>query len=98
VSRRVQALAPETPVGVLSTSYLIDNAAAVRAAGARDLWQHWSMIDAALVRDAHAAGARVIAWTVNDVEVAHALAGEGVDGLCTDLPGALRAAFPRATS
>jgi glycerophosphoryl diester phosphodiesterase len=98
VSRQVHALAPATPVGVLSTSYLIDNAAAVRAAGARDLWQHWSMIDAALVAEAHAADARVIAWTVNDVDVARALAALGVDGLCSDLPGAMRAAFPRAAS
>lgn len=98
ISRRVRALAPDTPVGVLSTSYLMDNVAAVRAAGARDLWQHWSMIDAALVRDAHAAGIRVVAWTVNDVDVARRLAGYGVDGLCTDLPGVLRAAFPRAGS
>ena len=98
VSRQVHALAPSTPTGVLSTSYLIDNAAAVRAAGARDLWQHWSMIDAALVAEAHAAGARVLAWTVNDVDLARALATLGVDGLCSDVPGVMRAAFPRATS
>lgn len=98
VSRAIAELLPDTPVGVLSASYLVDNAAAVRAAGARDLWQHWTMIDAALIAEAHAAGARVIAWTVNDVDVALALAADGVDGLCTDLPGALRAAFPARTS
>jgi glycerophosphoryl diester phosphodiesterase len=49
VSRRMGASRPAHPGGVLSTSYLIDTAAALRAAGARDLWQHWSMIDAALV-------------------------------------------------
>lgn len=98
VSRLVKTLLPDTPVGVLSASYLLDNAAPVRAAGARDLWQHWTMIDAALVAEARAAGARVIAWTVNDVDAARALAAAGVDGLCTDLPGVLRAAFPRAAS
>ena len=98
VSRAFKTLLPETPVGILSASYLVDNAAPLRAAGARDLWQHWTMIDAALVTEAHAAGARVIAWTVNDVEPARALVADGVDGLCTDLPGVLRAAFPRAGS
>ena len=98
VSRAIGALLPGTPVGILSASYLVDNAAPVRAAGARDLWQHWTMIDAALVAEAHAAGARVIAWTVNDVDVARALAADGVDGLCTDVPGVLRAAFPRTPS
>ncbi len=98
VSRHVRALAPATPVGVLSTSYLIDAVAAMRAADARDLWQHWSMIDAALVDAVHAAGGRVIVWTVNDVELARDLAALGVDGLCTDLPGELRAAFPPGPS
>lgn len=98
VSRAVRLLLPDTPVGVLSASYLVDNAAAVRAAGARDLWQHWTMVDRALVAEARAAGARVIAWTVNDVAAARALAADGVDGLCTDVPGVLRAAFPAVAS
>ena len=97
VSRTVRALAPDTPVGVLSVSYLVDTPAALRAAGARDLWQHWSMIDADLVRTVHDAGGRVIAWTVNDPEHAVALARLGVDGLCTDVPDTLAAALrPRA--
>jgi glycerophosphoryl diester phosphodiesterase len=98
VSRHVHALAPSTPVGVLSTSYLVDTVGAMRGAGARDLWQHWSMVDAALVDAVQAAGGRVIVWTVNDVEVARALAALGVDGICTDLPGDMRAAFPPSPS
>lgn len=93
VSRRLRDLLPATPAGVLSTSYLVDTVAALRAADARDLWQHWSMVDAALVRAVHAAGGRVIVWTMNDVDVARALAALGVDGLCTDVPGAMRAAL-----
>ena len=92
VSRHVRALAPDTPVGVLSTSYLVDTTAAMRAADARDLWQHWTMIDAALVDAVHAAGGRVIVWTVNDPAVARDLAALGVDGLCTDVPGQIAAA------
>lgn len=93
VSRRVRALAPGTPVGILSTSYLVDTVAAMRAAEARDLWQHWTMVDAPLVDAVHAADGRVVVWTVNDVDAARALAALGVDGLCTDVPGAMRSAF-----
>lgn len=93
VSRRMRALLPATPVGVLSASYLLDTVAVLRAADARDLWQHWTMVDAALVDVVHGAGGRVIAWTVNDVDRARALAALGVDGICTDVPGAMRAAL-----
>ncbi len=96
VSRRVRALAPDTPVGVLSASYLLDPVGALRAAGARDYWQHWSMVDAPLVAAVHGAGGRVISWTVNDPDAARALAALGVDGLCTDIPGEVRAALRRA--
>jgi glycerophosphoryl diester phosphodiesterase len=98
VSRRVRALAPDTPVGVLSTSYLLDTVGAMRAAGARDLWQHWTMVDAALVDAVHASGGRVVVWTVNDLAAAVALAELGVDGICTDVAGTMRSAFPRGPS
>lgn len=93
VARTVRAGAPGTPVGVLSVSYLVDTVAAMRAARARDLWQHWSVIDAALVREVHAAGGRVIAWTVNDPTHAVALARLGVDGICSDVPDLVGAAL-----
>ncbi|GLC27303.1 glycerophosphodiester phosphodiesterase [Roseisolibacter agri] len=93
VSRGVRDRAPATPVGVLSVSYLVDTIGAMRAADARDLWQHWSMIDAPLVESVHAAGGRVIAWTVNDPAHAVALARMGVDGVCTDLPDQMAAAL-----
>ena len=89
VPRRVCALRPATPAGVLSTSYLIDNVAPLRAAGARDLWQHWTMIDADLVDAVHVAGGRVVAWTCNEPAYAVALARLGVDALCTDVPDLL---------
>jgi glycerophosphoryl diester phosphodiesterase len=80
-------------VGILSSSYLLDNVAQLHAVGARDLWQHWSMIDAALVTDVHAAGRRVIAWTANDPAAIVALARLGVDGICSDVPGVVAAAL-----
>lgn len=82
--QRHRALAPEIPTGVLSASYPIDPIAPVLAAGAQTLWQEWQLIDADLVARAHAAGLRVIAWTVNDITEARRLATLGVDGLCGD--------------
>ena len=91
VAGRVRALAPALPTGILVVGRLVDPAGALRAAGARDYWQHHSEIDAELVADIHAAGGRVVAWTVNGVAEGAALAAAGVDALCTDVPGRMRA-------
>ena len=93
LARGVRRRATGIPVGILSVSYLVDTVAAMRAAEARDLWQHWSMIDAPLVDAVHAAGGRVIAWTVNDPAHALALTSLGVDGLCSDVPDAIARAL-----
>ena len=76
--------APDIARGVLEVSRHIDAASTPRAADARDLWQLVDYIDESLVREVHAAGARVIAWTANDPVVVGRLAAWGVDGLCTD--------------
>jgi glycerophosphoryl diester phosphodiesterase len=90
VSQRVHDAAPDIPVGILQTSYPVDPLRPMHDAGARDLWQQWELIDEALVRLVHDDGRRIIAWTVNDPTVAQRLVGWGVDGICTDIPGALR--------
>jgi glycerophosphoryl diester phosphodiesterase len=77
-------LAPSLPRGVLETSYHLDPTASLRSVDARDLWQHWELIDQALVDAVHAHGGRVVAWTVNDAEAVARLAAMGVDALCTD--------------
>ena len=46
--------------------------------------------------EVHAAGGRVIAWTVNDPAAAVALARLGVDALCTDVPDVVGPAVARA--
>lgn len=79
--------------GLLVSSYLMDPAAALAAAGARDLWQEWEWIDRPLVDAVHATGGRVIAWTANEPEAVRALAAMGVDVICTDVPGEARAAL-----
>jgi glycerophosphoryl diester phosphodiesterase len=56
-------------------------------AGARTLTLHHALVSRAVVRAAHARGARLLAWTVNDPARMAALAGVGVDGIVTDDPG-----------
>ena len=90
IARRIRELAPEIPVGILQTSYPIDPIRPMHDAGARDLWQHWELIDESLIERVHADGGRVIAWTVNDVDVARRLAGWGIDGICSDVPATMR--------
>lgn len=46
----------------------------------------YRLVDEPLVAEAHAAGMRVIPWTVNDAEAMERLIGLGVDGLITDYP------------
>ncbi|WP_052849039.1 glycerophosphodiester phosphodiesterase [Streptomyces avicenniae] len=43
-----------------------------------------------LVDEAHAAGMRVVPWTVNDAATMHKLIDDGVDGIITDYPDRLR--------
>ena len=78
--------APEVPRGVLEVSYPIHPLQALSAVEGRDLWRQWPFVDAALVQAAHAAGCRVVAWTVNDPAVMRGFADIGVDAICTDDP------------
>lgn len=89
----VRTRRPATSIGLLSTSYPLSLADFVSAAHAHAFWQQAHLIDESLVRDAHALGLRLIAWTVNDPAQARRLAAWGVDALCTDTPGLLRAAL-----
>ncbi len=86
---RMRELAPEIPRGLLFDSGTRpDVAAAAARYGARDLWPHWSLVDATMISAARSAAARLIAWTVNDPAIARRLAAAGADALCTDdLPG-----------
>jgi glycerophosphoryl diester phosphodiesterase len=90
IARRVAELAPEIPVGILQTSYPVDPLRALRDAHARDLWQHWELLDRELITRVHEDGGRVVAWTVNDRDLARRLMAWEIDGICTDLPGAMR--------
>lgn len=93
VARDVRLFVPDLATGILTSSYLLDPVGALRAAGARDYWQQQELVDAALVHTVHAAGGRVICWTVNDPRRARELAALGVDGICTDVPDLVREAL-----
>jgi glycerophosphoryl diester phosphodiesterase len=80
-ARAINAMIPR---GVLETSYHIDPLASLRSVDARDLWQEKELIDEALVHAVHAAGGRVIAWTVDTPNDIERLAALGIDGICTN--------------
>ncbi|MEO8449661.1 MAG: glycerophosphodiester phosphodiesterase [Gemmatimonadota bacterium] len=86
IIRRLGEQRPALRRGVLSASYPIEPVTPIRSAGAVALWQQADLIDADLVALVHAAGAEIVAWTVNDAGVAARLAAVGVDALCGNYP------------
>jgi len=89
----VRIIRPGTPIGFLSDSYLIDPTGMLHPTAPDALWQYTQLLDEALVFAAHERGVKVIAWTENDPDRARLLASWGVDGVCTDVPATIRAAF-----
>ena len=89
ITARLAKLRPKLPLGALLSARVMDPVAVMRAAGATTLWQEWTMIDRGLVDAVHSAGARVVAWTVNDRAAASRLGHMGVDGLCGNFPDRL---------
>jgi glycerophosphoryl diester phosphodiesterase len=81
---RVARREPALRLGLLFDSAVHDVAGLLATFGARDAWPEHSLVDERLVRSAHGAGARVLAWTVNDAAEAARLERIGVDGLCSD--------------
>jgi glycerophosphoryl diester phosphodiesterase len=60
------------------------------ALGAGSIHPLWTLVDAAMVEQAHRRGLQVLTWTVNDSDVIAALAAMGVDGIISDYPERLR--------
>ena len=84
VVKRMLELLPSVRTGILQVGYPVDSCAAMRAAGARDLWQHADFVDSRLVADVHSCGDQLIVWTANDPAQWKSLSELGVDGICTD--------------
>jgi glycerophosphoryl diester phosphodiesterase len=57
------------------------------AADASTAVLHYSVVSGAVVRSAHAAGAEVWAWTVDDADLCTRLVALGVDGVISNDPG-----------
>ncbi len=58
----------------------------IQAAGGSHWSSFWRELDAAKVKEAHALGLKVLAWTVNERKAMNELLDMGVDGLITDRP------------
>jgi len=71
-------------LGLLYDEPPSDLTRAMRECGALDMWPDRRLVTQALIEDVHAAGGRVIPWTVNDASEARRFASWAVDGLCTD--------------
>jgi len=83
----MRAACPAVQLGVLWHQLPLDRAlewAARLGAAAVHPWVE--LVDAPLVAGAHAAGLRVIAWTVNDTARMRQLIACGVDGIISDHP------------
>ena len=93
IVRRLGEQRPSLRRGILLSAYLDDPVAALTAVGATTLWQEWQQVDQELVQRVHGAGARLIAWTVNEIGDLERLVRMGVDGLCGNYPDRIRVAL-----
>lgn len=91
--RAIKRLEPGLETGVLIAGTTpVDPVGLVRAAGADWYGPEYVSLDRPQVDELHAAGIRVLPWTVNDPDEMRALIAWGVDGITTDFPDRLRAA------
>ena len=81
-----RVVCPQLKTGILLVGKLVDPIHAFETARATDVWQHADYVDRDIIAETHSEGARVIAWTVNDLARARELVSIGVDGICTDVP------------
>ena len=85
--KRLRALEPGlTGVVLVEGTAPVDPVALVRAADAQVYGPDYRYLDAEQVRQCHAAGVRVLPWTVNDPGAWERLVEWGVDGITTDYP------------
>ncbi len=93
VIHRMGERRPHIRRGVILASYPMHPIRCLEDADASILWQERRFADEALVASLHAAGMRLFVWTVNDPTEIGRMARLGVDGICSDYPDRVRAAF-----
>lgn len=80
-------LSPDAQLGLLWQGPGLEAAWPVaRTLRASSVHPHWALASTDMIATAHAAGLRVFAWTVNDVQVMRQLIARGVDGIISDFP------------
>lgn len=84
--RRVQSLDPGIQLGALFVNLTADAIAQAQALNAWSINPAKEAVTEAFVAAAHAAGLRVLVFTVNEVVEMERLRGLGVDGIFTDYP------------
>ena len=82
--RAVRAQSPHSPTGIIYAARLVDGPAAARAADADALCLHWAYVTEGVVASAHAAGLRVLVWTVDDEDAFRRCLALGVDGITSN--------------
>jgi glycerophosphoryl diester phosphodiesterase len=91
----VREEAPGLPTAVLTTAAfdLASNLAGAIDGGHAECHVPAQILEQDFIALAHAAGKRVVAWTVDDSDRLRTFAAWGVDGVITDDPGAARRAM-----
>lgn len=89
----VRRLAPQIPCGLLYEPASVGVFLLSPFTPYEAVHPHYTLATAGRVRRAHRRQRRVMAWTVDNVSVAQALAALGVDGLITNTPDRLLAAM-----
>lgn len=91
--RCVRSCEPAARLGVLWHRSDVAPAWALAAElAAGSIHPEWTLVDAALVAEAHRRGLTILAWTVNDPAHMARLADLGIDGLMSDFPERVPAA------
>ncbi|ORW09032.1 glycerophosphodiester phosphodiesterase family protein [Mycobacterium kyorinense] len=83
---------PDSPwLAGINPAVVGDPLIAARMVGAGIVSPAYSLVDKPFVDRAHALGLKVLPWTINDTATMRQQIGDGVDGIITDDPAALRA-------
>jgi glycerophosphoryl diester phosphodiesterase len=90
---RSHALAPDVPTAWLVFEVGTDVPKRVADRGHAAVHPWVETVTADVIEHCHDAGLAVNTWTCNDPAQARVLAGWGIDGICTDVPGVLRDAL-----